>query len=56
LDSDILNKLRQFKGVSTLKKVAMNILVKMTADSPDEKGLREMFTNIDIDSTGYISA
>ena len=34
----------------------MNILVKMTADSPDEKGLREMFTNIDIESTGYISA
>ena len=35
LDPDIFNKLKEYKGVSTLKKVALNILVKMTADSKD---------------------
>jgi calcium-dependent protein kinase len=35
LDPDIFTKLREYKGVSTLKKVALNILVKMTADSKD---------------------
>jgi|LauGreDrversion4_2_1035121.scaffolds.fasta_scaffold275160_2 hypothetical protein len=43
LDPDILTKLRAFRGVSTLKKVALNILVKMTADSKDVEHLRDMF-------------
>ena len=56
LDPDILNKLKEFKGVSTLKKIALNILVKMTSDSNDVEGLRAMFQKIDKDQTGYISA
>ncbi len=56
LDPDILQKLQEFKGVSTLKKVALNILVKMTADSKDVEELRAMFQRIDKESTGYISA
>lgn len=55
LDPDIFNKLKEYKGVSTLKKVALNILVKMTADSKDVEQLREAFMKIDKDSTGYIS-
>lgn len=55
LDSHILQKLREYRGVSALKKAAMNILVKM-ADSKDIEHLREMFTKIDKDGTGFISA
>jgi hypothetical protein len=29
LDSNILQRLREYRGVSTLKKAAMNLLVKM---------------------------
>jgi hypothetical protein len=29
LDSNILERLRHYRGVSTLKKAAMNLLVKM---------------------------
>jgi Ca2+-binding EF-hand superfamily protein len=42
--------------VSTLKKVALNILVKMVSNSNDVERLRAMFQNIDKDSSGYISA
>lgn len=49
LDPDIFTKLRQFRGVSKLKKIALNILVKMIADSKDMEQLREMFTKIDKD-------
>ena len=55
LDPDIFTKLKEYKGVSTLKKVALNILVKMTADSKDVEHLREAFMKIDKDQTGYIS-
>jgi calcium-dependent protein kinase len=49
LDPDILTKLKEFKGVSTLKKIALNILVKMTSDTGDVEGLRAMFQKIDKD-------
>lgn len=42
LDPEILKRLKEYKGVSTLKKMAMNILVKM-ADSKDIEHLRDMF-------------
>ena len=43
LDPDLLQKLKEFRGTSKLKKVALNILVKMTADSKDLERIREMF-------------
>ena len=48
--------MKEFKGVSTLKKVALNILVKMVSNSNDVENLRSMFQKIDRDQTGYISA
>ena len=42
LDPAILERLRNYRGVSTLKKAAMNLLVKM-ADNKDIKHLREIF-------------
>jgi hypothetical protein len=48
LDPAILERLRQYRGVSTLKKAAMNLLVKM-ADNKDIKSLRDIFMQIDKD-------
>jgi calcium-dependent protein kinase len=47
--------MKQYKGVSALKKAAMNILVKM-ADNKDIEKLREMFIAMDLDGTGDIQA
>jgi hypothetical protein len=55
LDPEIFNNLRDYRGVSTLKKAAMNILVKMI-DSKDLEKLRDQFLAIDKDGTGMITA
>ncbi len=56
LDPNLVNKLREFRGVSTLKKVALNILVKMTSDSAEVEKIRAQFQKIDSKMTGYITA
>ena len=55
LDGEIVNNLRTYRGVSALKKAVMNILIKMSNTKEIEK-LREIFTNIDKDGTGYLTA
>lgn len=55
LDPAILERLRHYRGVSALKKAAMNLLVKM-ADNKDIKSLRDIFMQIDKDQTGDITA
>ncbi len=48
LDPNILERLRHYRGVSTLKKAAMNLLVKM-ADHKEIEELRNMFMQMDKD-------
>ena len=55
IDQNVLSRLQSFKGVSKLKKAAMNMLVKM-ADQKSIEELREEFTKIDKDGTGLINA
>ena len=55
LDPNILERLRHYRGVSTLKKAAMNLLVKM-ADHKDIEQMRNMFMKMDKDQTGDITA
>jgi len=55
IDKDVVERLRDFKGVSKLKKAAMNMLVKM-ADQASIEQLREQFGKIDADGTGLINA
>ncbi|CDW86363.1 protein kinase domain containing protein [Stylonychia lemnae] len=55
LDENILNNLRKFRGVSTLRKAVMNILVKMASNEHIEY-LREAFIDLDKDSSGFITA
>lgn len=54
LDSNILERLRDYRGVSTLKKAAMNLLVKM-ADFKEIEHMRNLFMRLDKDQTGDIT-
>ena len=55
LDADVISRLKNYKGMSRLKKAAMNVLVK-TMDSKEFEHLRKQFYSIDRDKTGFISA
>lgn len=55
IKKEVLGRLGEFKGVSVLKKAAMNMLVKMT-DREKLKDLKIQFAQIDKDNTGEISA
>ena len=50
-----MERLRNFKGVSTFKKAAMNLIVK-TASEDDVRELKSAFQQIDTDGTGMIKA
>lgn len=52
--STILKRLSQFKGVSKLRKTALNLVVKMLKHS-DIQELEREFKKIDTDQTGFIS-
>lgn len=55
IDKNVLDRLGSFKGVSKLKKAAMNMLVKM-ADQNEIEKLRSEFVKLDKDCTGMINA
>ena len=55
ISDEVIERLRQFKGVSTFKKAAMNLLVK-TATEDEVSDLRAQFQAIDTDGTGMIKA
>ena len=55
INRDVLVRLGEFKGVSVLKKAAMNMLVKMV-DREKIRDLKVQFAEVDKDNTGEISA
>ena len=55
LKMDILQRLINYKGVSKLKKAALNLLVK-TADAKSIQDLRDQFEMMDLDRTGLVNA
>lgn len=55
LDASVLSRLQKFRGVSKLKKAAMNMMVKM-ADQNAIEDLKEQFHKMDKDGTGMINA
>lgn len=55
ISRDVLGRLGEFRGVSVLKKAAMNMLVKMV-DREKIKDLKQQFAEVDKDNTGEISA
>lgn len=42
MSTDVINRLKNFKGVSRFKRAAMNVLVKM-ANEEEVKELRQQF-------------
>ena len=55
LDSDVITRLKAFRGASRLKLAALSILVKML-NSKDIEKLRKEFEKIDTDNSGTIEA
>ena len=55
ISDEVVSRLRSFKGVSTFKKAAMNLIVK-TANDDDVRELKIQFQAIDTDGTGMIKA
>jgi calcium-dependent protein kinase len=55
IGGEVINRLKSFKSVSTLKKAAMNLLMK-TAGEVEVHELRKAFEQIDADGSGLISA
>ena len=55
ISDEVVSRLKSFKGVSTFKKAAMNLLVK-TATEEEVQDLRAQFQAIDTDGTGMIKA
>ena len=53
-DVTVMDKLKDFKGISKLKKAALNMLVK-TLDQEDLAHLEEEFHKLDKDRTGFIN-
>lgn len=55
LTQTVISRFRSFRGVSTFKKAAMNILVK-TIDKDEVAHLREVFEQMDKNKNGMIDA
>jgi len=55
LDKEVLERLKEFKGVSTLRKAALNMMVKMI-DDKELDSLKKKFQEFDEDGTGMIKA
>lgn len=55
LDPTIINSLRRYRGQSSFKKAAMNLLVKMVS-SKEVDSLRDSFYKLDLDGTGLITS
>ena len=55
LNSNVLSRLKSYKGVSHLKRAAMNMLVKMASED-EVRELKSTFQQIDKDGSGMILA
>jgi calcium-dependent protein kinase len=53
LDQEIVQNLKKYRGESTLKKAAMNVLVKHLSND-DIKGLQNEFKKMDKDYSGFL--
>jgi len=55
LDEAVINSLRDFKGISKLKKAALNVLVRSLEPNQIEH-LRQQFYKLDKDMSGLVNA
>ena len=57
IEEGVIDRLKQYKGKSAVRKNAMRLLVKMSSSSDNQiVHLRRQFQAIDTDNTGLINA
>ena len=54
LEDSLIKRLKEYRGVSHLKRAAINILVKMSSEE-DMQPITEYFKKVDTDGTGMIN-
>ncbi|KAB1200733.1 Calcium-dependent protein kinase isoform 2 [Morella rubra] len=54
LDSAVLSRMKQFRAMNTLKKLALKVIAENLLEE-EIKGLKAMFTNMDTDNSGTIT-
>ncbi|XP_074562930.1 calcium-dependent protein kinase 2-like [Curcuma longa] len=54
IDSAVLTRLKQFKAMNKLKKMALKVIAENLSEE-EIKGLKQMFSNMDTDKNGTIT-
>ncbi|XVF35910.1 hypothetical protein REPUB_Repub19eG0012400 [Reevesia pubescens] len=55
IDSAVLIRLKQFRVMNKLKKLALKVIAESLSSEEEMKGLKQMFNNIDTDGSGTIT-
>ncbi|KAB2023203.1 hypothetical protein ES319_D06G000900v1 [Gossypium barbadense] len=55
IDSAVLSRLKQFRVMNKLKKLALKVIAESLSTEEEIKGLQQMFKNIDTDGSGTIT-
>ncbi|XWS14422.1 hypothetical protein CRYUN_Cryun35bG0008200 [Craigia yunnanensis] len=55
IDSAVLSRLKQFRVMNKLKKLALKVIAESLSSEEEVKGLKQMFNNIDTDGSGTIT-
>ncbi|OMO87356.1 hypothetical protein CCACVL1_09112 [Corchorus capsularis] len=55
IDSAVLSRLKQFRVMNKLKKLALKVIAESLSSEEEIKGLKQMFNNIDTDGSGTIT-
>ncbi|KAE8725549.1 Calcium-dependent protein kinase 29 [Hibiscus syriacus] len=55
IDSAVLSRLKQFRVMNKLKKLALKVIAENLSSEEEIKGLKQMFKNIDTDESGTIT-
>ncbi|KAK8683703.1 hypothetical protein V6N13_039754 [Hibiscus sabdariffa] len=55
IDSAVLSRLKQFRVMNKLKKLALKVIAESLSSEEEIKGLKQMFKNIDTDGSGTIT-
>lgn len=55
MNSAVLIRMKQFRAMNKLKKVALKVIAENLSSEEEIKGLKQMFDNIDTDGSGTIT-
>ncbi|KAD0637535.1 hypothetical protein R6Q59_012364 [Mikania micrantha] len=55
MDSAVLIRMKQFRAMNKLKKLALKVIAENLESTEEIKGLKQMFNNIDTDGSGSIT-